>query len=258
MQEAIWVTGAGSGIGRATALRLERAGYALILTGRRELPLKETLSQMNAPLMHRLLPVDVSDRLEVHKGLCGLMDDGEFELVGVFANAGIGGPNQYGLDAKEDPWDEILRVNLTGAYVTLMEALPWLKRAQAPVKHAVVTSSVLARFGVPGQSAYVASKAGLLGLVRGLAVEWGPEAILVNAVCPGWVETEMARDSVARMADLHGISYAESLLAQCESQPMRRMSTPEEIANFVSWLMSNEQRSITGQALDINNGSWMG
>ena len=194
----------------------------------------------------------------MHKGLCALMDEGQLELVGVFANAGIGGPNEYGLNGREDRWDEILRVNLTGAYVTLMEALPWLRRSQEPVKHAVVTSSVLARFGVPGQSAYVASKAGLLGLVRGLAVEWGPEGILVNAVCPGWVDTEMAKDSVTRMAQSEGISYADSLLAQCESQPMRRMSTSEEIANFVSWLMSNEQRSITGQALDINNGSWMG
>jgi NAD(P)-dependent dehydrogenase (short-subunit alcohol dehydrogenase family) len=258
MQKAIWVTGAGSGIGRATALRLERSGYALILTGRRELPLQETLSQMTTPSMHRLLPVDVSDRLEMHKGLCGLMDEGEYELVGVFANAGIGGPNQYSLDCKEDRWDEILSVNLTGAYVTLMEALPWLRRSREPVKHAVVTSSVLARFGVPGLTSYVASKAGLLGLVRGLAVEWGPEGILVNAVCPGWVETEMAKDSVARMAQSQGISYEDSLQAQCESQPMRRMSTPDEISNFVNWLMSNEQRSITGQALDINNGSWMG
>ena len=88
-------------------------------------------------------------------------------------------------------------------------------------------------------------------------MEWGGDGILVNAVCPGWVETDMARDSIQRMADAQGISYEACHAQQCAVLPTGRMSSPEEVADFVAWLMSEEQKGITGQGLDLNNGSWM-
>ena len=180
----------------------------------------------------------------------------------MFANAGIGGGNQWG---EDDRWEDIIRVNLTGTYNTLMASRPFLDRSKG-VKQVLVTSSVLARFGVPGQSAYVTSKTGLLGLVRSLAVEWSPQGIMVNAVCPGWVDTDMARNSIQSMADAQGMSFEECKAQQEAILPSLRMTTPAEMAQWVDFLFSGlgegevEPRlaTFTGQALDVNSGSWMG
>jgi NAD(P)-dependent dehydrogenase (short-subunit alcohol dehydrogenase family) len=258
MRKAILVTGAGSGIGRASAFRFASDGFDVILVGRRLAPLEETMRSLAGPGHHVSLALDVSDRVVFHDRLAEVMAEGKNrELIGVFANAGIGGGNSYALDEEEDRWGEVMMANVTGVYVTLQTALPYLKAAEQAITHAVVTSSVLARFGVPGQSAYVTSKTAVLGLVRSLAVEWGGDGILVNAICPGWVETDMAQESIQRMADGQGMSYEECHSQQCALLPTGRMSQPSEVANFVSWLMSPEQQGFTGQGLDLNNGSWM-
>ena len=260
----ILITGAGSGIGRATALRLaERSGLRLLLLGRRLEPLKEVWNELANRDDHAFASIDVSHREELVTWLDGPQASlDEHPLVGVFANAGIGGPNSFG---EGDRWDEILRVNLTGTYNTLLACYPYLNKSPG-IKHALVTSSVLARFGVPGQTAYVASKTGLLGLVRSLAVEWSPQGIMVNAICPGWVETEMAKSSIQAMADAQGITYDESKAQQEAILPAKRVSTPQEIAQWVDFLFSgladgcdkSRIETFTGQALDVNSGSWMG
>lgn len=259
MREAVLITGAGSGIGRATAIRMAEDGKAVLLVGRRQSALLETLAAMKGE-GHHVLPLDVADRAAFHAALVQVLEGSDWSLSGVFANAGIGGANAYSLDASEDRWEDILRINVTGVYVTLQEARPYLEahaKRSGQVAHAVVTSSVLARFGVPQQSAYVTSKTAVLGLVRSLAVEWGAQGIMVNAVCPGWVETAMARDSIQRMADAQGMTYEECHAQQCAVLPTGRMSTPEEMADTVAWMMSPSQRGMTGQGLDVNNGSWM-
>ena len=259
MREAVLITGAGSGIGRATAIRMAEEGKAVLLVGRRESAMLETRAAMTGE-GHQVLPLDVADRAAFHAALSQAMEGSDVSLSGVFANAGIGGANAYSVDAGEDRWEDILRINVTGVYVTLQEARPYLEahaKRTGQVAHAVVTSSVLARFGVPQQSAYVTSKTAVLGLVRSLAVEWGAQGILVNAVCPGWVETDMARDSIQRMADAQGMTYEDCHAQQCVVLPTGRMSTPEEMADTVAWMMSPAQRGMTGQGLDVNNGSWM-
>jgi NAD(P)-dependent dehydrogenase (short-subunit alcohol dehydrogenase family) len=261
---SILITGAGSGIGAATAKRLsQRDGVRLLLMGRRLEPLLAVQESLKDSGNHVVVSLDVSDA----EALVGWLSSEEANLnrhplVAVFANAGVGGPNSFG---PNDRWDEIIRINLTGTYNTLMACYPHLKASQG-VTHAVVTSSVLARFGVPGQTAYVASKTGLLGLVRSLAMEWSPEGVMVNALCPGWVETEMARNSIQAMADAQGITYEESKAQQEAILPAGRVSSPEEMAHWVDFLFSGlgagstkaRVETFTGQALDVNSGSWMG
>ena len=121
----------------------------------------------------------------------------------------------------------------------------------------IVVSSCLARFGVPGYTGYCASKSGLLGLVRALALELAPH-VQVNAICPGWVDTQMARDGIAGMAQSMDISYDDAYQQAMSMVPLGRMSKPEEIAGSVSWLLSPDAWGMTGQGIDINAGSWMG
>ena len=149
--------------------------------------------------------------------------------------------------------------------LSLMASFSHLMLADG-VKQILVTSSVLARFGVPGQSAYVTSKTGLLGLVRSLAVEWSPQGIMVNALCPGWVDTDMARNSIQSMADAQGMSFEECKRQQESVLPSLRMTTPAEMAQWVDFLFTGlgegegvpRLETFTGQALDVNSGSWMG
>ena len=255
--ETIIITGAGTGIGAATARRLsKREGTRLILLGRRAEPLLKLGEELGGD--HLVRAMDVADR----QAWEALFADPEVNLAlhplrGLFANAGIGGPNAF--DAPEgDRWDEIIRVNLTGVYVSGEACKPHFDAsAHLGARHLVVTSSVLARFGVPGQPAYVASKTGLLGLVRSWAVAWSRSGLLVNAICPGWVNTEMAQASIQSLAQQSGRTYEAEVEFQAELLPTGRLSEPSEIAAAVTWLMSDEQRSMTGQAIDINNGSFM-
>ena len=260
----ILITGAGTGIGAATARQLALLeGLRLILVGRRLEPLKEVKNALPGSDNHVAVSLDVSDAEDLVEWLGSKEAALDVHpLVGVFANAGVGGPNEFG---AQDRWEEIIRINLTGTYNTLMACKPHFNAAPG-IKHALVTSSVLARFGVPGQTAYVASKTGLLGLVRSLAVEWSPEGIMVNALCPGWVETEMAQASIQAMADAQGISYEDSKAQQEALLPASRVSSPKEMAQWVDFMFSGlaegDSRSrlatFTGQALDVNSGSWMG
>ena len=256
----ILITGAGSGIGKATAeLLSSRHNARLLLIGRRIEKLQEVINSLENSSSHAIASVDVSDKNQI----ISFLDSSEANLeshplVGVFANAGIGGPNVFGPD---DKWQKIIDINLTGAYNTCMAAYPWLLKAGEAgidLRHIAITSSCLARFGVPGLPAYISSKTGIMGLVRGLAVEWSKSGILVNAIAPGWVDTEMARSSIQGHADMLGKSYDEMLSEVCSVLPTGRMSEPSEIASLVNYLFSGSQKSITGVTIDINNGSWMG
>ena len=139
----------------------------------------------------------------------------------------------------------------------MQECLPYLKKNSGEFGKVIFISSILARLGVPGYSAYCASKAGLLGLTRSLANELAGEKILVNAICPGWVDTSMAQEGLQAFADALAISKETAFEKAMQEVPLKKMSEPQEIANMVGFLISEEQNSITGQTLDINNGSLM-
>ena len=110
---------------------------------------------------------------------------------------------------------------------------------------------------MPGYSAYCASKAGLLGLTRSFAAELSSEKILVNALCPGWVNTDMAQEGIEGFADALKITKEQAYQEAMKQVPLGKMSEPEEIAQFVGYLLSEHQTSLTGQTIDINNGALM-
>jgi len=253
VEDTYLITGAGSGIGRAVAVNMARGGARCLLLGRTKSRLVETREALPAPLEgeHLVVACDVRDREALAGTLRGAL--GEEPLRGVVAAAGVGGPNAYG---PEDRWDEVVGINLTGAYNTVGATLPYLRRGPG-YRHVVLVGSVLSRLGVPGYSAYCAAKAEMNGLMRSLAAELAAEKILVNTLAPGWVETEMAEEGIEGFAAATGKTYEEARAAQLRQVPLGKMSTPAEIAGVIEFLVSGAQTSITGQVLDINNGAVM-
>ena len=249
MTRHIVISGAGSGIGRSIAQTLAERGYSLILLGRNLGNLESTKNLLKNPSQHQCQPCDIRNSGEIHQALANVSS-----LYGLIANAGIGGENQYG---DQDRWQEIIDTNLTGTYQTIQECLPLIKKNPAPFKKIIIISSILARLGVPGYSGYCASKAGLLGLTRSLAGEYNNDGILVNALCPGWVDTEMAQEGLRSFADTLKISKEDAYKEAMTQVPLGKMSKPEEVAQLVAYLASKEQTSLTGQTLDINNGALM-
>jgi len=245
------VTGAGTGIGRAIALELSRRGAALGLLGRTRATLEAVAGEAKGEAC--VVSADVRERASVEAAFDAVAAR-LGPLHAVVANAGVGGPNDLG---GGDRWDEIVRTNLDGAYFTL-RAFERRLATGAGLTHAIVISSCVARFGVPGISAYSAAKAGQLGLVRSLAVELAPKRVLVNAICPGWVDTQMAADRMGEIGVELGKSYAEARRELVAAVPLQRISEPEEIAGLVVFLLSPAAAGFTGQAFDPNNGAWMG
>ncbi len=242
------ITGAGSGIGRAIAIEMAKHNNNCYLLGRNEKNLRETLLLLKEG-QHKILTADITNSSSLKS-----ITDNNAELVvdGIMANAGLGGENNFG---EEDRWNDILNTNLTGTYLTVQHFLPALQKCSSATKHILITSSVLARLGVMNYSAYCASKAGLLGLMRSWAIQYAPENILVNAICPGWVNTDMAQQGLQGIADNIGITKTEFYNIAMQSVPLKKMSEPEEVAALVYYLFN--QSSITGQTIDINGGAVM-
>jgi NAD(P)-dependent dehydrogenase (short-subunit alcohol dehydrogenase family) len=224
------VTGAARGIGLAIAERLAAEGARLTLLDRDEAHLEGATIRV----------VDIRDREAVFAAFSEPLD-------ALVANAGIGGGNRPG---ENDRFDEILQTNLYGTYWCVRAAEPLL----ADGGRIVVTSSILSRIGVAGYTGYCTSKAGLLGLVRSLAAELAPRRIQVNAICPGWVDTDMTRLGLSLF---EGLTEEEAWEVAKQEVPLRRMSDPAEIAGTVAWLLSDDAIGVTGQAIDQNNGAFM-
>jgi NAD(P)-dependent dehydrogenase (short-subunit alcohol dehydrogenase family) len=247
------VTGAGTGIGRAIAVRLSREGAAVTLLARDAGRLEATAAALDGP--SRVEPCDIRERRRVEWAVsraAGALGP----IHALVAASGIGGPNGEDDDGG-DRFDDIVRTNLNGTYYCVRSALRHL--APGPeTRHLVVVSSILARIAVPGYTGYSASKAGLLGLVRSLAAELAPAGVQVNAICPGWVDTDMAWQGLDAAAAASGGTRQDAYRDAMERVPLGRMSQPEDIAGTVAWLLSPDARGVTGQAIDQNGGAWVG
>jgi NAD(P)-dependent dehydrogenase (short-subunit alcohol dehydrogenase family) len=241
------VTGGGSGVGRAIALALAGEGVAVTICGRRIEPLEETAAQ--SPHVHALA-ADVTDEASV----AALYEKaqaarGPFDIV--VANAGMAAS----APAARTPlalWHQTISVNLTGAFLSARPAMDTMRKARGG--RIVFIASTAGLKGYPYVAPYVAAKHGVVGLMRALAVEFAESGVTVNAVCPGFVETDMLDESVARIVATTGRSEAQARDALAATNPQGRFIQPEEVAAAVLYLCSAGAGSITGQAISVSGG----
>ncbi|MDG4884564.1 SDR family NAD(P)-dependent oxidoreductase [Mesorhizobium sp. WSM4884] len=241
------VTGGGSGVGRAIALALAEAGVDVTICGRREEALAEVAKQND-----RIsgIAADVTDEAEItvlyEKAQAAR---GPFDIV--VANAGMAGSAPAHKTSLTD-WQRTLDVNLTGAFLTVKPALAgMLARKTGRI---VFVASTAGLKGYAYVAPYVAAKHGVVGLMRALAAETAKSGVTVNAVCPGFIETDMLEESIQRIVERTGRSVDEARASLAATNPQGHFIQPEEVAEAVLWLCSDAARSITGQAISVSGG----
>jgi NAD(P)-dependent dehydrogenase (short-subunit alcohol dehydrogenase family) len=231
------VTGGAAGIGAATAARLAAEGADVLVVDARD-----------APRVHR---ADVTDPAQVAGAVRAAAGAQGLDIC--VANAGVSLMEPF-LDGSIASWERVLRVNLLGVMITLQAAA----QAMVPTGRGgrlLATASIAGLHGEPGSSAYCASKAGVVGLVRTLAVELAPFGITVNAIAPGQIDTDMNSRDLETQARELGRSAEQLREEHLErSVPARRLGTPEEVASLFAFLASDEADFITGEVLRIDGG----
>ena len=248
------VTGAASGIGKATALRLASEGAAVAAVDRHLAGAEETAATIRGQDGRaRAYACDVADSAQVAAAAQAI--EHELGPVDVLANvAGIGDAVGTDITELDDArWNQVLAVNLSGAFFWCRALLPGMA---ARGRGAVVSVSSLAgrSKSANGGPAYTASKAGVLGLTRHLAFDYGPRGVRVNAICPGGVDTPLLR---AGRAHENPEERSTRLAAYGYFMPIKRISTPEEQAAAIAFLASDEASYINGVSLDVNGGLYM-
>ena len=237
------VTGGGRGIGRAIAQALGREGARVTVTGRS----KSALEAVAGEIGGQARVCDVTREDEVARLA-------EIPADILVANAGTTHAAPLHKETLAG-WNEIIATNLTGTFLPIRALLPGMlakKRGRI-----VCVASVAAKAGFKYTAAYCASKHGVLGLVRSLALEVADRGITVNCVCPGWTETDMVRDAVKNIADKTGRSAADAERALAEMSPQKRIMSAEEIAEVTLFLCRDEAAGVTGQAWNVDGGEVM-
>ncbi len=256
----VWITGAGRGIGAAIAHAFAREGAALRLSGRN----LQTLESQAAELRKAFPGV------KLHLSVMDLSDPASVEAAHRANHAALGPVtvliNNAGQAlsqpfAKTDLqlWQQMLNVNLTGTYLCIQAALPDLL-AESAKGHTARIVNIASTAGLKGfayVSAYAAAKHGVIGLTRSLALELARKGVTVNAVCPGFTETDIVRESLANIVAKTGQTEAQARDALVAHNPQKKMIQPYEVAQAVMWLCSEAAASVNGQSIAVDGGETM-
>ncbi|MER8752532.1 SDR family oxidoreductase [Mesorhizobium sp. M1050] len=241
------VTGGGSGVGRAIALALAGAGIDVTICGRREAELAKVAGKngrifgIAADVTNEAAMVSLYETAQAARG--------PFDIV--VANAGMAGSKPAHKTALDD-WQRTLDVNLTGAFLTVKPVLAGM--AERGTGRIIFIASTAGLKGYAYVAPYVAAKHGVIGLMRALAAETAKSGVTVNAVCPGFVETEMLEESIQRIVEKTGRSAEQARSSLASTNPQGRFIQPQEVAAAVLWLCGDAAQSITGQAISISGG----
>jgi NAD(P)-dependent dehydrogenase (short-subunit alcohol dehydrogenase family) len=241
------VTGGGTGVGRAIALALAETGVAVTICGRRK---EQLAAVVDANQRIFAIAADVTDEAAM-TALYAEAEKARGPVDIVVANAGMSGSSPAQRTSLGD-WQRTLDVNLTGSFLTVKPALAGMTAAKSG--RVLFVASTAGLKGYAYVAPYVAAKHGVVGLMRALATELARTGVTVNAVCPGFVETDMLEESVRRIVDKTGRTVEQARASLAATNPQGRFIQPQEVAATVLWLCSEAAGSITGQAISLSGG----
>ena len=247
------VTGGGRGIGAAIATRLVAAGYRVTITGRDASVLAGLVGSLGGEGVWNPVAMDVSDRASVDRGMDAAR--AAFGPIAVLVNNAGQATSAPFLKTDAALFERMIGVNLMGVFHCTQAAMPDMLTAK--FGRVINIASTAALVGYAYVSAYTAAKHGVLGLTRALALEVATKGITVNAVCPGYTETDIVKDAVANIIAKTGRTEQEARAELAKGNPMKRLVQPDEVADTVAWLAGLGAASITGQAIAVCGGEVM-
>ncbi|CAI8181440.1 Dihydroanticapsin 7-dehydrogenase [marine metagenome] len=238
----VLITAGGSGIGQAMAQAFAKSGFEVWITDIDA----ELLGK--CPDSWQKTQVDSSDEAGVSK-LFSQIEDRWGGLDAICANAGIAGPTAVVEDIKIEDWQRCVSVNLEGAFLSAKYGGQMLKNTNGSI---VLTASTAGIYGFPNRAPYAAAKWGIIGLMKTLAMEWGPAGVRANAICPGAVEGPRMRGVMEREAIAKGTSYQKIYDGYAGGTSMRTLVTADDIANMAVFLCSSGARLVSGQVIAVD------